>query len=119
MNNVKIFLFLLISLLANFVQAEPENKKVIWSCKELFGKENILWLVEQGDKSYIKVFDERIPAKFKMSGLEKRWDWGMDKGRTYNYAIMLSADLKAAYYDFSTSKDGTANPKEIYRCSRG
>lgn len=118
MNKISIFLFLIISVLSNSARAEPENKKVVWSCKTLLGQESILWLVEWGDQSYIKVFDERIPTTFKMSGLEKRWNWGLDENLTYTYAITLGADLYASYYDFSTSKDGTASSRERYKCSK-
>lgn len=119
MNRATCIFIIMIYTLSIGVQAEPENKKVVWSCKKHYEKENILWLVEWEDQSYIKVFDERISAQFKMSGLEKRWNWGIDKDDTYMYAITLGADLSASYYDFSTSKDGTASPKERYKCSRG
>ena len=95
-----------------------EYKKVIWSCKKPYGKENILWLVEWKDKSYIKVFDDRIQATYQMDGLEKRWNWGLDDKFTYNYTITLSPDRYASYYDFSTSKDGTAKAREKYQCSK-
>lgn len=102
----------------SFSAVAEENEKVIWSCKQSYGKENILWLVEWGEKSYIKVFDERILAKYKMDGLEKRWNWGSEEGFTYTYAITLGPDRYASYYDFSTSKDGTAIPSEKYKCSK-
>ncbi len=97
---------------------ESKISKKIWSCKKPYTKENILWLVEWGSKSYVKVFDERIPARFKMDGLEKRWDWGLDSEFTYNYAITLRPDRTAIYFDFSASKDGTAKSKGTYKCEK-
>lgn len=96
-----------------------ENTKIIWSCKEYSGTENILWLVEWGSKSYIKVFNERIPASYSMEGLGKRWDWGLDSNdSTYNYAIILSLDKVAAHYKFKFSKDDIVKPSEFYKCEK-
>ena len=95
-----------------------EDDKIIWSCKQPYGKENILWLVEWRDKSYIKVFDERIQTKYTMDGLRKRWNWGLDDNSNYLYAITLAPDRYASYYDFSMSKDGTAIAQEKYICSK-
>jgi hypothetical protein len=95
-----------------------QQEKVIWSCRT-YGSKNTLWLVEWADKSYIKVFDERIKASFSMRGLNKRWDWGLDESdNTYNYAITLSPDMKASYYDFSTSTTGKSIPREEYFCKK-
>lgn len=117
MNNIYIFGF--ISMLCFIPKAlAAESDKVIWSCKQPYGKENILWLVEWEDKSYIKVFDERIPAKYTMDGLQKRWNWELDEDFTYTYAITLAPDRYASYYDFSTSKDGTAKASDKYKCSK-
>jgi hypothetical protein len=117
-----ISLFLFSNIFSSGVTAEgiqTEEKKVIWSCKKLYSKEHILWLVEWGDKSYIKVFDERILAFYKMDGLEKRWNWDLDGiSRTYNYAITLDPDLTASYYDLSISSDGTAKSKATYKCKK-
>ena len=96
-----------------------EDSKIIWSCKKGYGTENVLWLVEWEAKSYVKVFDERIPARYTMDGLEKRWNWGLDKTDfTYDYAITLSPDRIAKYYDFTLSKDGTASHQAAYKCTK-
>ena len=97
-----------------------ENKKIIWSCQEYYlGTENVLWLVEWGSKSYIKVFNERIPARHTMEGLEKRWDWDLNSNdSTYNYAMVLGLDKEASYYNLKSSKDGTAKPRELYKCEK-
>ena len=116
-NVVLVFSFLVLAF-ANIARAGED--KVIWSCKKPYGKENILWLVEWGGQSYIKVFDERIPATYEMSGLTKRWNWDLDgDDHTYKYAITLGADMVAKYFDFTTSSDGTATSKATYNCKKG
>ena len=117
MKNTTILALIAGTIFTSNVLAE-EDKKVIWSCKQPYGKENILWLVEWKGKSYIKVFDERIPAKYNMDGLEKRWNWGLGEDYIYTYAITLGPDRYASYYDFSISKDGTAKAREKYKCSK-
>ena len=120
-NRTKIISIFLISscFLSLVTHAQSDQDKIIWSCKKPYKKENILWLVEWGDKSYIKVFDERIPATYKMDGLEKRWNWGLDRETfSYDYAITLSPDKTAAYYDFTTSTDGRAKSSAIYKCEK-
>lgn len=76
-----------------------ESAKVIWSCREQFGTNNVLWLVEWSDKSYIKVFEERIPAKYYMDGLRKRWDWGVASDHTYDYSVVMEPNGTAFYLD--------------------
>lgn len=98
--------------------AKAETNKTIWSCKAPYTQDNILWLVEWGGKSYVKVFGERLPARYSMQGLAKRWDWGADGKNGYNYAVVLEPKLTASYYNFSTSKDGTANSSATYKCSK-
>jgi len=94
------------------------ESKVIWSCREVLGKENILWLIEAGPDSYIKVFGERLNARYSMSGLSKRWDWGLASDDSYNYTITLGPDLTASYYDFTGSGDGRATARQFYKCSK-
>lgn len=104
------------------VGAEPKyiGPKTIWSCRKPKTDKNILWLVEWGPRSYIKALDERIRTRYTMNGLEKRWDWGLDEtDLTYSYTITLTPDMKATYFDFKLSKNGTAQPKDVYECSKG
>ncbi len=111
---------LMIALLGLVISspAKAEPKKTIWSCKEPYTQGNILWLVEWGDKSYVKVFDERLAARYSLRGLKKRWDWGLASDGSYNVAIELKPGLTASYFDVSTSKDGTASPSATYNCAK-
>lgn len=117
---ISIFIATLLFLPVSTIAQDGSDKKVIWSCTKEYGSKNILWLVEWADKSYIKVFDDRILAKYSMSGLEKRWNWGFDTDRkAYMYSLVLRPDLYALYFDFKISKDGVADSKQAYKCSKG
>ncbi len=118
---MKIKLLILVALFtvsSYSYSAESTSDKVVWSCHTLYLEENVLWLVERGDTSYIKVFDERVPAKYAMTGLEKRWRWGLDKDNQHLYEVRLGPDKEADYYDYAISNDRTESPKETYICSK-
>ncbi len=116
----RLLILVISALLVISAGAEAgEAKKIIWSCKEEpYGSENILWLVEWGENSYIKVFDERISASYSMDGLDKRWDWGLEADG-YDYAITLGPDRIANHYDFSIADVAeTRTPCEHYKCTK-
>ena len=50
-------------------------------------------------------------AQYSRRGLDLRWDWE-------DYTILIKPDGTCLYYDFSTSKDGTAKPRDIYKASK-
>lgn len=55
-------------------------------------------------------------AYFSRDGLNLRWDWGSDGyGTSYKYSFVIEPDGTGLYYDFSTSKDGMAKPRGIYK----
>lgn len=53
-------------------------------------------------------------AYFSRDGLDLRWDWGR-KGKSFKYSFVIEPDGTGLYYDFSTSKDGTAKPRGLYK----
>lgn len=53
-------------------------------------------------------------AVFSRQGLNLRWDWGDN----LEYSIVIHPDNTGYYYDFSSSKDGTANPSGFYTMYR-
>lgn len=56
-------------------------------------------------------------AQFRVAGLDRRWDFDYNEGRgAFRYAFVIEPDGTGAYYDFSTSDDGTAKAKQIFRC---
>lgn len=59
-------------------------------------------------------------AYFSRQGLELRWDWGSyispkNGESAYRYTFVIKPDNTGLYYDFSTSTDGTANPRYFYK----
>ena len=98
---------------------EDESNQIIWSCIKNSGKENSLWLVEWGDKSYIRVFDGRIDAHYSMEGIRKRWSWGSNRAfYGYDYSVTLNSDGRADYFDFDMAKGGIAKSSATYKCSK-
>ncbi|MBR6450140.1 MAG: hypothetical protein IKS96_09385 [Fibrobacter sp.] len=47
-------------------------------------------------------------ADFSRQGLDLRWDWGV-------YSIIIKPDGSGLYYDFSTSVNGLATPRDQYK----
>ena len=50
-------------------------------------------------------------AYFSRDGLNYRWDWGDNM----QYSFVIKPDGTGLYYDFSTSTDGTAKPRDVYK----
>lgn len=93
------------------------ENKVVWSCSYTRSGENVIWLVEAGlYTSYIKVFDERIAAMYRMEGLNKYWRWGAG----LMYGISLTPAGSANYYSFTALKSGeeVVVPGEQYYCKK-
>ena len=56
-------------------------------------------------------------ARFEVAGLNHRWDFGYNEGgETYRYAFVIEPEGTGAYYDFSTSDDGTAKARRFFKC---
>lgn len=101
-----------------YCEQSTKKKKVIWSCSETKLSKPVLWLVDWGYKSYIKVGDDRLPADYSLRGLQRRWNWGLAEDAGFNYAILLKPSGRAIYYDFSLSDDGTAKVKDVFYCKK-
>lgn len=63
-------------------------------------------------------------AEFKLAGLDRRWDWGWDEGKGYDYSIVMGPDGKARYFDFSrvtpnpVTGEITTTPTHRFQCVR-
>lgn len=60
-------------------------------------------------------------ADFSRQGLDLRWDWGeyyRDGSSRYRYSFVIEPDGTGLYYDFSTSTDGVAKPRGIYKAHK-
>lgn len=60
-------------------------------------------------------------AYYSRDGLDLRWDWGTyerDGSFKYRYSFIIEPDGTGLYYDFSTSENGVATPRGIYKCKK-
>ena len=56
-------------------------------------------------------------AMFELLGLNRRWRFGVsDAGDAFQYSFVIRPDGTGLYYDFTTSKDGSALPSQVYDC---
>ena len=57
-------------------------------------------------------------TKFQILGLERRWDWCLKDDGYYDCAFVISVDGRVRYYNFRGSDDGTAKPREFFKCEK-
>lgn len=99
--------------------AFAEDETQIWGCNTgIFyfddDDEHILWLVKGTQDSYVKFYDERIPATYYLYGLERRWDW--EDG---NFSIRLKPNNTALYFDFNSVGPGeTTTALSQFSCGK-
>ena len=55
-------------------------------------------------------------ASFNIAGLSRRWDFGSDESSGNPYAFIVKPDGIGLYFDFSTSADGAARPRDFFEC---
>jgi hypothetical protein len=97
--------------------AADSDEKQIWACAALGAEEEDLWLVQWGDRSYVKLYDARIWGNHYQDGGDLRWDFGVGAGGTANFSAVLKPDLSLDYYDFRDAKPGEAvAPGYQYQC---
>ena len=79
--------------------------------------------VRSGSEDLISTYGEVSVAgttystSFRIAGLNRRWDFGSDESRDgYPYAFVIEPDGTGLYFDFSTSTDGTAKPRDFFEC---
>lgn len=103
-------------------QPVSENKsRKTWRCEtSRYSGEHAFTLQKSetpfGPAASVWIADQiRHTASFSVEGINQRWDF--DNGK---YAIVLSPDGSAAYYDFNldANEEGRAKPRGIYFCKR-
>jgi hypothetical protein len=77
-----------------------------WECGDWLGTynmEKLILTIQLGNEDYGTVtFDgNTISTMFQLKGLDRRWDWMDQEEQDYHYAIILTPDNLARYYDFS------------------
>lgn len=58
------------------------------------------------------------PTRFEIQGIERRWDWCMSADLSYDCAFSISVDGTGRYYNFRGSDDGTAKPRDVFKCTK-
>lgn len=65
----------------------------------------------------VSVAGTTYSTPFRIVGLNRRWDFGSNESRDrYPYAFVIEPDGTGLYFDFSTSTDGTAKPRNFFEC---
>ena len=59
-----------------------------------------------------------VERRFQVSGLELRWDFGLDDDGNYEHAFVIQPDGTGLYCDFSRSTGGTARPSQTFKCEQ-
>jgi hypothetical protein len=90
--SVLVFLSLVLPALATSAQDAQ-----MWGCAPAGERRNILYLADQGSRSYVKFSGQRIPARVTSDASEKRWTWGAN-------AMALDAEDVARYHEGGTVK---------------
>ena len=93
---------------------ELPEQRTVWACATPGGGDEDLWLVANGEASYVKLYEDRIWGTLDRVEGNLRWDVGDQARETYRYAVILDDALRATFYDFAA---GPEQPQEFsYRC---
>lgn len=57
-------------------------------------------------------------TQFSIQGIERRWDWCLNSEFSYDCAFVISVDGTGSYYNFRGSYDGTAKPRDLFKCTK-
>ncbi len=95
MKRTSLFLLLIAVTAAPVVAAESEAST--WGCAPMGERRNVLYLYDQGSRSYVKFGQQRVPATHSADDKEKRWSWGAN-------AITLDAENIARYLEAGNLK---------------
>ena len=77
--------------------ATAESAASAWGCAPMGERRNVLYLYDQGSRSYVKFGQQRVPATHSTDDQEQRWSWGAN-------AITLDAANIARYLEAGNLK---------------
>ena len=89
-----LLLFVLISL---SVPTHSAQDMEMWGCAPPGERRTVLFIVDRGSRSYVKIGGQRASARVTQEEGGKRWAWG-------NNSIVLASDNKASYYEGNSMK---------------
>jgi len=90
-------LFLLLIAVTAAPIAAAESAASTWGCAPMGERRNVLYLFDQGSRSYVKFGQQRVPATHSADDKERRWSWGAN-------AITLDAENIARYLEAGNLK---------------
>ena len=111
-------------LLLLVISSKPVQSET-WHCFRLFDRNRakaLFTLIRMGIGGEDVIGEVSIAgathlANFQVTGLDLRWDFGSnDGGGAYRYAFVIQPGGTGAYYDFETSDDDRAKPRQIFEC---
>ena len=70
----------------------------MWACAPLGERRTVLYVVDRGSRSYVKIGGQRATARISTRDDVKRWVWGK------NSISLSGTDYKADYFEGSTLK---------------
>jgi len=88
---------LLIVSVAPVLVVGSQGTSSAWGCAPIGERRNVLYLYDQGSRSYVKFSQQRISATHSTGDQEQRWSWGAN-------AITLDANNIAVYLEAGTAK---------------
>ncbi|MDL1870125.1 hypothetical protein FBQ98_11945 [Gammaproteobacteria bacterium PRO6] len=89
----------------------------VWECAEYYQRSEILVTatVDEGRTSgSILVAGVKHNAQFEVKGFDRRWDFGLARDGTFDYAFIISPNGDGRYYDFSHKSE--AKPGQFMNC---
>jgi len=94
------------------------DERTIWECRTANpSAEPILYLVEWGNRSYVKFSYMRFAAHYEITDDSQGWYWYNDGTGYYRYGLILGSDGKAWYHDFGgVSGAGESTPLDYFNC---
>ena len=66
----------------------------------------------------VKFSDFVESARFRIEGIDRRWDWCLADDNFYYCSFKISVDGWGRYFNFRASEDGLAKPTDIFKCTK-
>jgi hypothetical protein len=110
---IRIFCFVVAVLLSTNLAA---GEKKIWACKARGDSSEDLHLVQWGQRSYVKLYENRIWGSHYPDGDDLRWDFGQQRNGYAAFSAVLKPSGKLDYYDFRTAGADAIEASYNYTC---
>ena len=75
-------------------------------------------VIRKNEWGEIEVSGSTQKTKFRVDGINRRWNFGLNSEGGYNYAFIIKPDKSAAYYNFTGSKGKGVKPSQIFKCEQ-